>query len=127
MLALLGLCFISVLPGCSRPRFTDVLTTLPAPDGGVVAATVVAAHGPMAGVVYAVTLSPPGTDPRAGTVVLAESEDDRPIGLHWDDARTLRVRLPCGTWSDLTNAYQSPDRGTIITIRHDPALGCAVR
>ncbi len=120
-----GLSVVAMLPSCSEPCFTDVLSTFPSQDGRVIAATVVAAHGPMAGVVYAVTLSPAGTDPLRGTVVIEESDDDRPIGLHWDDAATLRMRLPCGIWSGLTNAWQSPDTHRIITIEHDPAEGCA--
>ncbi len=112
------------LQGCSERRFTDVLGTVPAPDGRVVAATVVSAHGPMAGVVYAVTLSPAGTDPLRGGVVIEESDDDTPIRLNWDDATTLRMRLPCGLWSGLTNGWQSPQTNKVVAIKTDPAEGC---
>ena len=110
--------------GCSPHPFTDVLSTHASPDGQVIAAYVVEAHGPMAGVFYGITLSPPEMDSRDGEIILGTSEDDRPIAYDWEDANTLTIRLPCGWWGYLTNFYQIPRTSQIIAIRHNPSQDC---
>jgi len=110
--------------GCSSHPFTDVLSTQASPDGQVVAAYVVEARGPMAGVFYGITLSPQGMDSRDGRIVVGASENDRPIAYDWEDADTLTIRLPCGWWSYLTNFYQIPKTSRIIAIRHNPPQDC---
>lgn len=95
--------------GCSSHPFTDVLSTHASPDGQVIAAYVVEAHGPMAGVFYGITLSPPEMDPRDGKIILGTSENDRPIAYDWEDANTLTMRLPFLSDQLLPDTQNIPD------------------
>ncbi len=112
------------LSAASDQPFTDVMSTSKSPDGQITAAYVIEAHGPMAGVAYGITLSPTGSDPRDGSIVLREGEDDRELVYRWADNQTLVVRLPCGWWADLTNHYQLPGTSRIIDVKYEPPQGC---
>ena len=113
-----------ILSGGSDQPFTDVMSTSKSPDGQITAAFVIEARGPMAGVAYGITLSPTGSDPRDGSIVLREGEDDRELVYRWADNQTLVVRLPCGWWADLTNHYQLPGTSRIIDVKYEPPQGC---
>ena len=116
-----------VLAGCgSRDahRFTDVVATKPSPDGKLVAALVWNEHGPGKPHLSAVVIAAKGGELLDGDPVVIASEDYRPLDFRWKESDTLEVRLPCGTWSSLTNRWRMPGTRRAASIDFLPPQRC---
>ena len=110
--------------GCQR--HIEPLATKQSPDGAIVAASAAdAGDFVFEGQDYEVRLYPRGGRLADGQVVLAYSEENDYPTFLWSDPQTLRVQLPCGWWSSLTNHYQLPRTTRIISIVYEiPPARC---
>lgn len=102
------------------PGFTNLIDQKLSPDGKIVAAYVVENYGGMTGTTYGLTLSAAGTNVLQGQPILTEGEDDAAIAYRWLSDDALLVRLPCGWWGSLTNAYQLRGTGHVVAIFYTP-------
>ena len=105
--------------GCAR--HIDAIATLPCPDGAIIAASSSNSGAfSFEAQYYEVRLYPRGGRLDRGELIMSYGEDERKPVFKWTDLRHLRVQLPCGWWSSLTNHYQLPRTSRIIDISYDP-------
>jgi hypothetical protein len=105
--------------GCSR--HIDVIVTRLSPDGAITAASNSnSGEFPFEPQYSEVRLYPRNGRLREGQVILSFGEDESSPTFRWVSAQSLRVQLPCGWWSQLTNHYQLPRTSRIIEISYDP-------
>ncbi|WP_174287418.1 hypothetical protein [Sphingomonas bacterium] len=124
---LLGGCFqMGRILGVGAP-FTDIGSSRASPDGGVLAAYVIDAPGPLAGNTYAITLTAAGGNPLRGTVIIATGTDDRDLVYRWVSRNMLQVRLPCGWWVNAANHWQLSGTDRVVSIDFIKAEGCPGR
>jgi hypothetical protein len=115
----------SLCAGCARR--VELIAIRPSPDGAIIAAfNINSGEFPFEEQYYEVRLYPRSGRLSNGEVILSYGEDDsRPV-FRWISTNSLRVQLPCGWWSSLTNHYQLPGTSRIIDIAYDPApAGCS--
>ena len=74
--------------------WTDVMNVRHSPDGQFTAAYVADAHGPIAAVVFGITLSRGKSDPRDGMTVLKAEQDYRDLDYRWETTGTLSFGCP---------------------------------
>ncbi|HEY0116553.1 MAG TPA: hypothetical protein VGB54_12620 [Allosphingosinicella sp.] len=84
------------------PTVSDILKEAPSPDGKAHAYLVRTNFGAGSSFQYSVRLSPSGVGPREARVLVRGASMEG-LDFAWTSPRDLRVRVPCGNYSDMTN------------------------
>jgi hypothetical protein len=97
---------------------SETLKQSPSPDGATTAYLLRFNPGAMSSFIYAVRLSPSGTGPEEGRTIIRGARL-KGLDFRWTGVRSLKVRVPCGDYSDATNFFGDGGRDLWISVEFD--------